>query len=503
MLFESLAITLYLAKKHSPGTLYPGTLEGEARAWQWSLWAVTEVDRGVNIWSLHAVRLPPEERDAAKRAEALKVLVAPFKVLDAAVTEQPYLLGNDFTVADLNVAAVISRADRDGSERSAQPQGLADALPGAAGGARGAGAEDQGRQRDAGRRDPADRADQSPVSDQTPVRSISARPSQEALALHQQGRLDEAEKLYTRVLKAQRDNFDALHLLGMLNHQRGKAGEAYRLITAALKVNRARPTRCRISRWCCTRSSAATRRWPASTRRWRWRPAISTRSTTAATCCSISSARPRRSPPSTRCWRASRVTSRRWSIAAMRCAALGRGGRGARRLRRGARRSRRDIRWRSTIAATRCARSAASRRRSRPTTARSRLRPTTLNAWINRGLTLAALNRHQDALASYGKALSLQPDNADAHFNAALSLLTLGDYARGFAEYEWRWKRTGDDRAAAIFASRPGSARLRSRGKTILLHAEQGLGDTMHVRALRAAARARRRHAWCWRCSRS
>jgi glutathione S-transferase len=110
VLFESLAITLYLAKKHSLGRLYPGTLEGEARAWQWSLWAVTEVDRGVNIWSLHAVRLPPAEQDLAKRAEALKVLVAPFKVLDAAVAAQPYLLGPDFTVADLNVAAVISRA---------------------------------------------------------------------------------------------------------------------------------------------------------------------------------------------------------------------------------------------------------------------------------------------------------------------------------------------------------------------------------------------------------
>ena len=109
-LFESLAITLYLAKKHSNGKLYPGTLEGEATAWQWSLWAVTEVDRGVNIWSLHAVRLPPAERDAIKRNEALKVLVAPFKVLDAAVAKQQYLLGSDFTVADLNVAAVISRA---------------------------------------------------------------------------------------------------------------------------------------------------------------------------------------------------------------------------------------------------------------------------------------------------------------------------------------------------------------------------------------------------------
>jgi glutathione S-transferase len=110
VLFESLAITLYLAKKHSLGKLYPASLQDEARAWQWSFWAISEVDRGVNIWSLHAVRLPEAERDATKRDEALKVIAAPFKILDAAVTKQPYLLGNEFTVADLNVAAVISRA---------------------------------------------------------------------------------------------------------------------------------------------------------------------------------------------------------------------------------------------------------------------------------------------------------------------------------------------------------------------------------------------------------
>src|ERR1700751_3584944 len=78
-LWESLAITLYLAKKHSAGLLYPATLEGEAKAWQWSLWSVQEVDRGVNIWSLHAVRLPAGERDPARREEALKVLASPFK----------------------------------------------------------------------------------------------------------------------------------------------------------------------------------------------------------------------------------------------------------------------------------------------------------------------------------------------------------------------------------------------------------------------------------------
>jgi glutathione S-transferase len=110
VLWESLAITLYLAKKHSLGRLYPATLEGEAKAWQWSLWAVQEVDRGVNIWSLHALRLPPAERDAVRLAQALKVLEAPFRVLDGALAATRYLLGADFSVADLNVAAVISRA---------------------------------------------------------------------------------------------------------------------------------------------------------------------------------------------------------------------------------------------------------------------------------------------------------------------------------------------------------------------------------------------------------
>jgi len=111
VLFESLAITLYLGKKHSNGKLYPAGLEDEAKTWQWTSWALTEVDRGVNIWSLHAVRLPPAERDAAKRDEALKVLAAPFRVLDAALAGQPYLLGEEFTVADLNrISRLGSRA---------------------------------------------------------------------------------------------------------------------------------------------------------------------------------------------------------------------------------------------------------------------------------------------------------------------------------------------------------------------------------------------------------
>jgi glutathione S-transferase len=110
VLWESLAINLYLAKKHALGTLYPAGLQDEAQTWKWCFWAANEVERAVNIWSLHAVRLPPQERNPAALADALKVLAPPFRVLDAALAGRPHLLGDDFTVADLNVAAVISRA---------------------------------------------------------------------------------------------------------------------------------------------------------------------------------------------------------------------------------------------------------------------------------------------------------------------------------------------------------------------------------------------------------
>lgn len=110
IMWESQAINMYLAKKHSLGKLYPATLQDEARCWQWSLWAANEVERAVNIWSLHGIRLPPEERDPRVLAEAERIMASPFKVLDGALAGRTWLLGDNFTVADLNVAAVISRA---------------------------------------------------------------------------------------------------------------------------------------------------------------------------------------------------------------------------------------------------------------------------------------------------------------------------------------------------------------------------------------------------------
>jgi tetratricopeptide (TPR) repeat protein len=99
-------------------------------------------------------------------------------------------------------------------------------------------------------------------------------------------------------------------------------------------------------------------------------------------------------------------------------------------------------------------------------------------ARIGRGATLAALNRHQDALKEYATALAADKSNADIQHNEALSLLTLGDYKRGFPKYEARWQRAGMPRRKSL--GKPlwlGEYPLAR--KTILVHAEQGLGDVI------------------------
>jgi glutathione S-transferase len=110
IMWESLAVNIYLAKKHAAGSLYPATPQGEAKVAQWSLWAANEIERATNVWSFHAERLPAAERDPKIAAAAIELLAPPFRVLDRTLADQPYLLGGAFTVADLNVAAVALRS---------------------------------------------------------------------------------------------------------------------------------------------------------------------------------------------------------------------------------------------------------------------------------------------------------------------------------------------------------------------------------------------------------
>jgi glutathione S-transferase len=110
VLWESMAINLYLAKKHSLGRLYPSRLEDEARAWQWSFWGMTEVERPVLTALFNRAILPEYERDAAAADAAERTLGQPLKVLDGALGRSAALLGDDFTVADLNVASILAWA---------------------------------------------------------------------------------------------------------------------------------------------------------------------------------------------------------------------------------------------------------------------------------------------------------------------------------------------------------------------------------------------------------
>jgi glutathione S-transferase len=110
VLWESMAINLYLAKKHSLGTLYPTSLQDEARVWQWSLWGITELERNVLTAMFNRAILAEDKRDAAAADAAEKELQHPLGVLDGAVSNNAYLIGDAFTVADLNVAAVLSWA---------------------------------------------------------------------------------------------------------------------------------------------------------------------------------------------------------------------------------------------------------------------------------------------------------------------------------------------------------------------------------------------------------
>jgi len=110
-----------------------------------------------------------------------------------------------------------------------------------------------------------------------------------------------------------------------------------------------------------------------------------------------------------------------------------------------------------------------------------RIRPDSLAALNNRGNVLLALRRPEDALASYAQALALDPEDAQAHWNQALARLSLGDYERGWKEYEWRWRNPALGMPARE-ARRPlwlGAEDLR--GKTVLLHAEQGYGDAIQM----------------------
>jgi tetratricopeptide (TPR) repeat protein len=94
----------------------------------------------------------------------------------------------------------------------------------------------------------------------------------------------------------------------------------------------------------------------------------------------------------------------------------------------------------------------------------------------NIGTALEQVGKLTEAFDCYSRATELEPDNALAHRNRAMLLLLRGDFRQGWSEFEWRWKT--DQPRARNFHQPPWEGEPVA-GRTILLHAEQGLGDTL------------------------
>jgi glutathione S-transferase len=108
---ESLAINLYLARKYGDQTtpsLAPASLEEEAKTWQWSSWAMTDLEIPLNLVHLHRNFFPPEKRDPKIAETAEAQVQRPLAMLNSILADSAYLLDGRFTVADLNVASVLS-----------------------------------------------------------------------------------------------------------------------------------------------------------------------------------------------------------------------------------------------------------------------------------------------------------------------------------------------------------------------------------------------------------
>jgi glutathione S-transferase len=109
VLHESLAINLYLARKHG-GPLAPADAAEDGQMTMWALWAANELEPHAITVLVHRVSRPPAERDAQLAQAAIDALRAPFAVLDRALAATGYLVGDRFTVADLNTVEVARYA---------------------------------------------------------------------------------------------------------------------------------------------------------------------------------------------------------------------------------------------------------------------------------------------------------------------------------------------------------------------------------------------------------
>lgn len=107
------------------------------------------------------------------------------------------------------------------------------------------------------------------------------------------------------------------------------------------------------------------------------------------------------------------------------------------------------------------------------------LKPDYAEAHYNRGNALKELERLDEANESFDRAIAIDPNYLEANWNKGLTLLLIGNFQEGFKLYEWRQQKN-DPKGRTHLRGKPrwiGDA--SNQGKTILVYAEQGLGDTI------------------------
>ena len=121
VVWESMAINLYLAEKYGKNSLWPSDPAARADIYKWSFFAMTEVEPHLITILRNRVMNPPDQRDEKAAQAAVEALKAPMNALEESLKGKEYLLGKNFTIADLNVAAVMSWIPMMKLEMSAWP----------------------------------------------------------------------------------------------------------------------------------------------------------------------------------------------------------------------------------------------------------------------------------------------------------------------------------------------------------------------------------------------
>jgi tetratricopeptide (TPR) repeat protein len=265
-----------------------------------------------------------------------------------------------------------------------------------------------------------------------------------ALALHQQGRFDDAEQICGALLAARPDHPDALHLLALVRHQQGRNVEALQLVGALLR--RTSPSAEIFNNLGLILTALG-----------RHEQALAFFEDALVLATDHFGARKNRADCLKRLARYEQALAAYEAVLAINPDAL-------------------DALNECGGLHTRLGRPAAAIACYEKALA---IAPRTVELLINKGTAFAALKRFDEALDSFAAAAAIDPERAEAHYNAGIVRLRLGDFAHGWRGYEWRWRKADWSRSRRNFAAPLWLGAEPLPGKTILLHAEQGFGDTI------------------------